>query len=131
MRILFCAAATGGFLSDAWVELKSGLSRREGGSRGLRARLVEVVSLEERAPALPAPVLRLLDDLGDHARADRAAALADREAQALVHGDGLDQLDLHLDVVTRHDHLGALGQPSDAGDVRGAEVELRAVAREE
>src|SRR5581483_6421606 len=60
--------------------------------------------------------------------ADRTAALADREPQALVHGDRLDQLDLPLDVVAGHDHLRALGQ---VGDVSGAEVELRTVAGEE
>src|SRR3954447_10184503 len=76
-------------------------------------------------------IRRLLDDLGHDARADRAAALADREAQALVHGDRLDELDLHLDVVTGHDHLDALGQLGDARHVGRAEVELRAVAREE
>ena len=44
---------------------------------------------------------------------------------------GLDELDLHLDVVTGHHHLDAVGQLGHAGDVGGAEVELRAVAREE
>src|SRR3954469_20690967 len=46
--------------------------------------------------------LVLLDDLGDDARADGAATLTDGEAQALVHGDRLDELDLHLHVVTGH-----------------------------
>src|SRR4051794_26430562 len=73
----------------------------------------------------------LLDDFGDHARTHRAAALADGEAQAGVHGDRLDQLDRHLNVVARHDHLRALGQVGHAGDVGRAEVELRPVAREE
>src|SRR3954463_13054661 len=77
------------------------------------------------------PTGLLLGDLGDPARADGAAAFANGEAQALLHGDGLDQLDLHLGVVTRHDHLGALGQRDDPGDVGGAEVELRAVVVEE
>src|SRR6185437_6871928 len=75
--------------------------------------------------------LVLLDDLGDHARADRAPTLSDGEAQALVHGDRLDQLDLHLDVVAGHDHLDALGQLRHAGDIGRAEIELRPVAREE
>ena len=38
---------------------------------------------------------RLFNDLGDDAGADGAAALADGEAQALVHGDGGDELHLH------------------------------------
>src|SRR4030095_13628358 len=41
----------------------------------------------------------LFDDLGDDAGADGAAALADREAQLLVHRDRRDQLHHHLDVV--------------------------------
>src|SRR3954463_15212643 len=82
-----------------------------------------------RRSALETP--SLLDDLGHHPRADGAAALANGEAQALVHGDRLDQLDVHLHVVARHDHLRALGQGGDAGHVSRAEVELRAVAVEE
>src|SRR5580765_4187986 len=73
----------------------------------------------------------LFEDFGDDAGADRAPALADREAQALVHRDGRDQIDLQLDVVARHDHLRALGERADAGHVGGAEVELRPVAVEE
>src|SRR4051795_10478037 len=73
----------------------------------------------------------LLDDFGDDAGADGAAALANREAQALVHRDRLDQLDLHVRVVARHDHLLALRQLHRARDVRRAEVELRAVVVEE
>ena len=38
---------------------------------------------------------RYLTIFGDDAGADGAAALADGEAQALVHGDRLDQLDHH------------------------------------
>src|SRR4051794_26846782 len=79
----------------------------------------------------PPPSGVLLDDLGDAARADGPAALADGEAQALLHGGGLDQPDLHLGVVARHDHLGALGEGDDAGHVRRTEVELRAVVVEE
>src|SRR6185312_1383779 len=58
-------------------------------------------------------------------------ALADGEAQALLHRDRLDELHLHLGVVTRHDHLGALGEGHDAGHVRRTEVELRTVVVEE
>src|SRR5882757_7113743 len=73
----------------------------------------------------------LLEDLDDLAGAPGAAALANGEGQALLHGDRLDEIDLHLGVVTGHDHLGALGQLDDAGHVGGAEVELRAVVLEE
>src|SRR5262249_21400494 len=78
-----------------------------------------------------APPNQLFDDLGHDPRADRAAALPDREPQSLVHGDRLDQLDLHLDVVTWHDHLRTFRELGDAGDVGGAEVELRPVPGEE
>src|SRR4051812_11268588 len=74
---------------------------------------------------------RLLDDLGHDARPDGPAALADGEAQALVHSDRLDELDRHLDVVAWHDHLRALGQVGDAGHVGRAEVELGPIAGEE
>src|SRR5581483_4679700 len=63
--------------------------------------------------------------------ADGAAALADGEAQALLHGDRLDQGDGHAGVVTGHHHLGALGEGHHAGHVRGPEVELRTVVVEE
>src|SRR5690554_7497594 len=76
-------------------------------------------------------VMVLLEYLDDLAGADGAATLADGEAEALFHRDRLDQGNRHLGGVTRHDHLGALGQRDDAGDVRGAEVELRAVVRVE
>src|SRR5690606_26591892 len=80
----------------------------------------------------PTAALRsLLDDLGYATRADGAATLTDRELQAFLHGDRLDELDAHLGVVARHHHLGALGELDHAGHVRGAEVELRAVAVEE
>src|SRR5438270_5570374 len=83
------------------------------------------------SPAQLRPAAALLDDLGDHPRADGAPALADREAETLVHGDRLDQLDRHLDVVARHDHLGALGEVRHPGPVGRPEVELRPVAVEE
>src|SRR5690606_13519925 len=88
-------------------------------------------------PKRPAPrdaarglVSCLLDDGGDDAGADRAATLADGEAQLLLHGDRDDQLDLHRHVVARHHHLGALGQLHHPRHVRRAEVELRTVVVE-
>src|SRR5947209_4965273 len=73
----------------------------------------------------------LLDDAGDDAGTDGAAALADREAKLFFHRDRHDQVHFHRDVVTRHHHLGALGQMHDTGHVGGAEVELRAIIGEE
>src|ERR1700694_797649 len=73
----------------------------------------------------------LLDHLGAHAGADRAAALADGEAHLLFDGNRRDELDLHGDVVARHHHLGALGQLDLSGHFRGPDVELRTVTLEE
>ncbi len=87
-----------------------------------------------RAPetdGLGGPSCCVLGDLGDSTCADGAAALADGEAEAVLHGDRLDQLDRHVGVVAGHHHLAALGEGHDAGHVRGAEVELRAVVVEE
>src|SRR5437879_8516369 len=49
----------------------------------------------------------LLQNPRDHPRPHRAAALADREAQLLLHRDRRDQLDRHLRVVPPHHHLHA------------------------
>src|SRR5215208_5813080 len=140
MRILFCwAVAT--FYPVCLVSSVSWRLARRRRAPGPGARLQLVVSdffppqvglaLRGSPPLRCRPRGVLLDDFGDHPGADGAAALADREAQAGIHGDGLDQLDLHLDVVAWHHHLGALRQLGDAGHVRGAEVELRPVAVEE
>src|SRR6185312_13853819 len=75
--------------------------------------------------------LGLLDDLGDDAGADRAAALADGKTQTLVHRDRVDQAHHHLHVVARHHHLHALGQGHRTRHVRRAEVELWTIALEE
>src|SRR5215472_16635563 len=73
----------------------------------------------------------LLDDRGNHAGADGAAAFTDGEAQLLFHRDRHDQVHFHVHVVARHHHLGAFRQMHDAGHVGGAEVELRTVVGEE
>src|SRR3954470_3252921 len=62
---------------------------------------------------------------------DRAAAFADSEAKPLFHGDRGDQLDLHLDVVARHDHLDTGRQMCNTCHVSCSEVELRAIACKE
>src|SRR5213593_221989 len=77
------------------------------------------------------PALPSLDDLRHDARADGATTFAHREAEALIHGDRLPELDLHVRVVARHDHLLALREADRAGHVRRPEVELRPVAVEE
>src|SRR5436309_4855663 len=74
---------------------------------------------------------RLLEYLRHHAGADGAPALADREAQPLVHCDGSDEVHLDLHIVARHHHLGALRQRANARHVGGSEVELGPVAVEE
>src|SRR4051794_14150974 len=72
--------------------------------------------------------IALLGDRDDGPGADGPATLADGEALAGLEGDRGDELDLHLDVVTGHDHLGPIGQPDRACDVGRAEVELGPVA---
>ena len=59
------------------------------------------------------------------------ATLADSEAQALLHGDRVNEVALDGDVVTRHSHLGALGELDRTGNVGGTEVELRTITIEE
>src|SRR4051794_37146834 len=75
---------------------------------GQRPKVVSIGYLrtEGRRSRRP-PCSVLLDDLGDDPRAYGATALADREPEALVHRDRLDQLDRHLDVVAGHHHLRA------------------------
>src|SRR4051794_33099347 len=85
-----------------------------------RLRGLKVRSKPRAGPGDP-PGLVLVSDLGDAAGADGAATLTDGEPQALLHGDRLDQLDRHLGVVARHDHLGALGESHHAGHVSGPE----------
>ena len=76
-----------------------------------------------------------MDQLGlgldDDAGTNGTAAFTDSEAETLLDSDRGDQLDLHVDVIAGHAHLGALGQGDDAGDVGSTEVELRTIVREE
>lgn len=75
--------------------------------------------------------LLLLDDRSYYARTYRSAALADCKPQSFLDGDVCDQLNRHLDVVSRHYHLYALRQLNNTCYVRRSEVELRSVAVEE
>lgn len=69
----------------------------------------------------------ILVNLCDLARAYRAAALADCEAQTLVQGNGVDELNGNLDVVARHYHLDTCRQGDFTRAVHRAEVELRTI----
>src|SRR5258707_9464826 len=68
---------------------------------------------------------------GADARTNGAPAFANGEVRADFHGHRLDQLDGHLDVITRYDHLHSLRQLDRSRHVRGADVELRTIAVEE
>src|SRR5215472_8288405 len=74
------------------------------------------------------PRLELLNNFRDHSCTDSPTTLADRELQTLFHSDRSNQLDLHVDVVTRHDHLSAFRQFDNSGNVRRAEVKLRPIS---
>src|SRR5215210_6948795 len=129
MRILFWVAVA--IRLGALRVLACGEGGAGGPESGPAPCEVVSASLSGGGPRVAGRRPALLLDLGDDARPDRAATLADGEAQARIHGDRLDQLDVHLDVVAGHHHLHALGELGDAGHVGRAEVELRAVAREE
>src|SRR5690349_12761524 len=77
---------------------------------------------------LPWPLL--LENLRHDTRAHGATTFANGEADAIVHGNGLVQLDRYPHVVARHAHFGS-DQVGGAGHVRGPEVELRTIAAEE
>src|SRR5438128_12051160 len=73
----------------------------------------------------------LLQDLRHHAGAHRAAALANREPQLLLHRDRRDQLDRHLRVVPRHHHLHPRRQLHRPRHVRRPQIKLRPIPLEE
>src|SRR6185312_9026376 len=106
------------------------LKRKSGFGIGDPAKTKELAALPNPVSLITNPAI-LLDDLGHHAGADGTAAFADREPQALVHRDRVDQAHRHLHVVARHHHLHAVRQLAGARHVRGAEIELRTVALEE
>ena len=76
----------------------------------------------------PEPLLR---DLDDPPSPHSPPTLTDSEPKTFFHRDRLDQFHLHLGVVTRQHHLGALRQVNHTGHVGGTEVELRTVVVEE
>ncbi len=62
--------------------------------------------------------------------ADSEATFADSEALTIFHSDGGDELDGHLSVVTRHDHLDTFREFNLTGNVSSTQEELRFVASE-
>src|SRR3984885_1800831 len=87
--------------------------------------------LRARQEKLSPSAQDLLDDLADRTRAHGPAAFANREAQALLHGNRRVQRDLKRDVIARHHHLGAFRQLRRSGHVRGPEIKLGTIAVEE
>src|SRR5438067_5679005 len=59
------------------------------------------------------------------------SAFTDREPESVFQRDRSPERDLEVDVITRHDHLAALGQLHVTSDIGGPDVELRTVAVEE
>src|SRR5437763_11745753 len=72
----------------------------------------------------PGPYCVSANNLGTNASANGATAFTDGELDALFHGDRLDQLHGHLDVVPRHDHLDAFWQFDGTGHIGRAHIEL-------
>ena len=66
----------------------------------------------------------VLDDASDLTRTYGAATLADSETQTFAASNRSDQLDVDLDVVTRHYHLDTSGEHDLTGYIQGADVEL-------
>src|SRR5690606_32006730 len=81
-------------------------------------------------PAYAGVQVLLLNNFSDDACADGAATFANRKAQTFFHGNRRNQGNIHLDVVTWHDHLDAFRQLTGARHVSGTEVELGTVALE-
>src|SRR5690606_15651433 len=77
--------------------------------------------------AIPLVPSYLVQNFRHLARANGAATFADSEAETFLHSDLVDQLNFDRYVVARHNHFIALGQLHFASNVRGPEVELRAV----
>src|SRR5690554_7220010 len=73
----------------------------------------------------------LSDNFCYNTGANGTATFANRETQAFIHSNRVDQLHYQLNVIARHNHLYAFRQVASTGYVGGAEVELWTVAIEE
>ena len=69
----------------------------------------------------------IVDDLDHLTGTNGTSAFTDSETETLVHGDISDQLHINGDVVTRHYHLGSLGESDLTGAVHCTDVELRTI----
>ena len=69
----------------------------------------------------------LLNDLGNSSGTNGSAALTDSETKSLLHSYGMDKINLHLYVITRHAHLSTSGKYALTGNVGCSEIELRSV----
>src|SRR5699024_11086017 len=72
-----------------------------------------------------------LDDLGNVSGTYSTSTLTDRELGSVFDRDRGDQLNGHLYVIARHDHVSAFRQRDDTSYVSRTEVELRTVVRYE
>ena len=70
-------------------------------------------------------------DLGNNTGTNGTAAFTDSKAEAFFNGDRGNQLNIHLDVIARHAHLGAFRQLDDTRNVSRSEIELRTIVVEE
>ena len=70
------------------------------------------------------PVSELVEDLDDLTCADGTATLTDRETKTFVQSNRSDELYIDFHVVTRHDHLDALGQGDLTGHIQSTDEEL-------
>src|SRR5207302_10904220 len=84
-----------------------------------------------RKRAAETAALPLLHNLADGSCAHRVPAFANGKPQAFLHRHRRDQLNHQLYVVSRHHHLGARGKLCHSGDIRRAQIKLRAIYLEE
>src|SRR5947209_19920979 len=87
--------------------------------------------LKKRSPRFGGFAYLFFVHLGDGAGTNGAAAFTNSKLRALLHSDGLNQLDRHRNVVAGHYHLDPGWESEGSGHVGGSEVELRAVASHE
>merc|ERR1712072_396870 len=80
---------------------------------------------------MPQSFRGLIHYLGHNTRSDRPSTFADCEPEPLMHGNRRDKFSTNCHVVSWHDHLYTLWQLHRTSDISRAEIELRAVVREE